>query len=149
MVSLPSASSSCYIASVLWLASPPLSPVWAVPWPPSPPCKACTPIYDSPTRARPFHAALPPVRRAAYDRTARFLLVSALLAEQHRAAHALWTGGVLVRADAVPSRHNRDFESVHKWEGNPEQAWYNAVEARLCIAVLDLVIIAASTLNEA
>ncbi|KAJ7658407.1 hypothetical protein B0H17DRAFT_1203637 [Mycena rosella] len=108
--------------------------------------QAYIPIFDSPTRARPFHAALPPARRAAYDRTARLLLVSALLAEQHRAAHALWTGGVPVpRADAIPCQLNRDLESVHRWEGNPEQAWYNAVEARLCLAVLDLVIIAAAT----
>ncbi|KAJ7492232.1 hypothetical protein FB451DRAFT_1388653 [Mycena latifolia] len=103
------------------------------------------PVFDSPTRVRPFHAALPPTRREAYDHTARLLLVSALLAEHHRAAHALWTAGIPVgHADATPCRLSRDPESTRKWEGNPEQAWYNAIEARLCLAVLDLVIIAAA-----
>ncbi|KAJ7658406.1 hypothetical protein B0H17DRAFT_1097029, partial [Mycena rosella] len=58
MVSLPSASSSCYIASVLWLASPPLSPVWAVPWPPVPPAK---PAHQYTTLQ---HARAPSTRRS-------------------------------------------------------------------------------------
>jgi len=102
------------------------------------------PVFDCPTRVRPFHAALLPARRKAYDHTARLLLVLALLAEQRRAAHALWAGGVPVpRGTAIPVNLN-DPELMRKWEGN-EQAWYDAVQARICLAVLDLVIIRRDT----
>jgi hypothetical protein len=104
------------------------------------------PVFDCPTRLRPFHAALPPARREAYDHTARLFLVFALLAEQRRAAHALWSGGVPVPRSAAtlgPRNLSKSPENISKWEdtGNAEQAWYDAIQARLCLAVLDLIII--------
>lgn len=102
------------------------------------------PVFDCATRTRPFYDTLPPARREAYDRTGRLLLVFALLAQQRRAAQALWMGGVPVSSSAVTPCDLRTSESTSKWLGNPEQAWYDAVEARLCLAVLDLVIIAAA-----
>ncbi|KAJ7665379.1 hypothetical protein DFH06DRAFT_1470651 [Mycena polygramma] len=99
------------------------------------------PVFDCPTRERPFYAALAPARRQAYDHTARFLLLFPLLAEHHRAAHALWAGGVPVAVDTVPPRNLPDPKSVRKRAGKPEQAWYDAIQDRLCLAVLDLVIL--------
>ncbi|KAJ7109810.1 hypothetical protein C8R44DRAFT_883855 [Mycena epipterygia] len=106
--------------------------------------QAALPVFDCATRSRPFYDTLPPARREAYDRTGRLLLVFALLAQQRHAAHALWMGGVPVPSSAVTPCDLRTSESMSKWLGNPEQAWYDAVEAHLCLAVLDLIIIAAA-----
>ncbi|KAJ6523566.1 hypothetical protein B0H19DRAFT_1276882 [Mycena capillaripes] len=103
--------------------------------------QAAFPVFDCPTRVRPFHATLPPARRQAYDHNARLLLVFALLAEQRRAAHALWTGGVPIPRDAATPCILKDPESTRKWAGNPEQAWYDAIQSRLYLAILDLIII--------
>jgi hypothetical protein len=66
--------------------------------------------------------------------------VFALLGEQRRAAHALWAGGEPV--PAIPC--NIGAASTPSSEGD-EQLWYDAIHARLCLAVLDLVIIRRDT----
>ncbi|KAJ7922821.1 hypothetical protein B0H13DRAFT_2317052 [Mycena leptocephala] len=61
-----------------------------------------------------------------------------------RAAHALWSGGVPVPRSAAtlgPRNLSKSPENISEWEGNAEQAWYDAIQARLCLAVLDLIII--------
>ncbi|KAF7347490.1 hypothetical protein MVEN_01505200 [Mycena venus] len=100
-------------------------------------------LPDAPASILP---TLPLARREAYDHTARLLLVLALLAEQRRAAHALWAGGVPVPIapgrPVIPSDFGLGKLQLEvEAEENLEQVWYDAVQTRLDSALLDLVII--------